>query len=116
MKRTLIAAGVVAAFTLGVSSPSFAQGAGVQIGPVGAGISFAPEQRTRIKEYVVKERVAPVAVRERITVGAKLPADVELRTVPAEWGPSVSKYRYIYSDDRVFFVEPSTREVVQVLD
>jgi hypothetical protein len=116
MKRTLIAAGVVAAFTLGVSSPSFAQGAGVQIGPVGAGISFAPEQRTRIKEYVVKERVAPVTVRERITVGAKLPADVELRTVPAEWGPSVSKYRYIYSDDRVFFVEPSTREVVQVLD
>jgi Protein of unknown function (DUF1236) len=116
MKRTLIAAGVVAALTLGVSSPSFAQGAGVQIGPVGAGISFAPEQRTRIKEYVVKERVAPVTVRERVRVGAKLPADVELRTVPAEWGPSVSKYRYIYSDDRVYFVEPSTREVVQVLD
>jgi hypothetical protein len=65
---------------------------------------------------VVKERVAPVTVRERIRVGAKLPADVQLRTVPAEWGPSVSKYRYIYSDDRVYFVEPCTREVVQVLD
>src|SRR5437588_13128967 len=114
MKRTLVAAAAVLA--LGASTPTFAEGVGVQVGPVGAGISFAPEQRTRIKEYVVKERVAPVTVRERITVGAKLPADVELRTVPAEWGPSVSKYRYIYSDDRVFFVEPSTREVVQVLD
>jgi Protein of unknown function (DUF1236) len=115
MKRTLIAAAAVAVLALGASSPSFAQGVGVQVGPVGAGITFAPEQRTRIKEYVVKERVAPVTVRER-RVGAKLPADVELRTVPADWGPSVSKYRYVYSDNRVYFVEPSTREIVYELD
>jgi hypothetical protein len=114
MKRTLIAATAVLA--LGASSPSFAQGVGVQVGPVGAGISFAPEQRTRIKEYVVKERVAPVTVRERVAVGTRLPADVELRTVPSDWGPSVSKYRYVYSDNRVYFVEPASREVVHVLD
>jgi len=116
MKRGLIVATAIAAISLGASTSSFAQGVGVQVGPVGAGISFEPAQRTRIKEYVVQERVAPVTVRERVTVGAKLPADVELRTVPAEWGPSVSKYRYIYSDNRVYFVEPSTREVVTVLE
>src|SRR5438105_15886425 len=116
MKRTLIAAGVVAAFTLGVSSPSFAQGAGVQIGPVGAGIEFSPEQRTRIKEYVVKERVAPVTVRERITVGATLPAEVELRTVPSDWGPNVTRYRYVYHDNHVVLVEPSNRKVIQILE
>jgi Protein of unknown function (DUF1236) len=82
----------------------------------GAGISFAPEQRTRIKEYVVNERVAPVTVRERISVGATLPADVELRAVPSDWGPSVSRYRYVYADDHVYFVEPSSRRVVHVLD
>ena len=114
MKRTLIAAAAVLA--LGGSTPTFAQGIGVQVGPVGAGISFAPEQRTRIKEYVVRERVAPVTVKERISVGAKLPADVELRAVPSDWGPSVTKYRYVYSDDHVYFVEPSSREVVQVID
>jgi len=116
MKRTLVAAAAVAVLALGTSGPSFAQGVGVQVGPVGAGISFAPEQRTRIKEYVVKERVAPITVRERIRVGARLPADVELRSVPADWGPSVSRYRYVYSDDHVYFVEPSTREVVQVIE
>ena len=116
MKRTLITAAAVAVLALGASGPSFAQGVGVQVGPIGAGISFAPEQRTRIKEYVVKERVAPVTVRERVRVGARLPADVELRSVPAEWGPSVSRYRYIYSDDHVYFVDPSSREVVHVLD
>src|SRR5205809_8135703 len=114
MKRALIAAAAVLA--LGTSTPAFAEGVGVQVGPVGAGITFAPEQRTRIKEYVVKERVAPVTVRERISVGAKLPAEVELRAVPSDWGPSVSKYRYVYSDNHVYFVEPSSREIVHVID
>jgi Protein of unknown function (DUF1236) len=116
MKRTLMAAAAAAVLALGASGPASAQGVGVQVGPVGAGISFTPEQRTHIREYVVRERVAPVTVKERVHVGARLPADVELRTVPADWGPSVSKYRYIYSDNRVYFVEPSSREVVQVIE
>ena len=116
MKRTVLAAAAVAVLALASSGPSFAQGVGVQVGPVGAGITFAPEQRTRIREYVVKERVAPITVRERLAVGARLPADVELRAVPSDWGPSVSRYRYIYSNDHVYFVDPSSREVVHVMD
>jgi hypothetical protein len=79
-------------------------------------IEIAPEQRTRIKEYVVKEKVRPVTVKERVSVGATLPADVELVTVPETWGPSVSKYRYVYSDNHVVLVEPSSRRVVQIID
>ena len=107
MKKIVFALVTVGA--LSAAAPSFAQ-------TVGVGVTFEPEQRTRIKEYVVKERVAPITMQERVTVGARLPADVELRTVPADWGPSVSKYRYIYSNNHVYFVEPSTREVVHVLD
>ena len=116
MKPVLVASVAIAVLILGTSTPSFPQGVGVQVGPVGAGISFAPEQRTRIKEYVVKERVAPITVRERIRVGATLPADVELRTVPSDWGPSVSEYSYVYSENHVYFVEPSSRMVVYELD
>jgi len=79
-------------------------------------IEIAPEQRTRIKEYVVKEKVKPVTVKERVTVGATLPADVDLVAVPETWGPSVSKYRYVYSDNHVVLVEPSSRRVVQIID
>ena len=79
-------------------------------------IEIAPEQRTRIKEYVVKEKVRPVTVKERVSVGATLPADVELVTVPETWGPSVSKYRYVYSDNHVVLVEPTSRRVVQIID
>lgn len=107
MRKIVFALAAVGA--LSAAAPSFAQ-------TVGVGVTFAPEERTRIKEYVVKERVAPITMKERVTIGGRLPADVELRSVPADWGPSVSKYRYVYSDNRVYFVEPSSREVVHVLD
>ena len=79
-------------------------------------VDLAPEQRTKIKEYVVKEKVAPATVKERITVGSTLPADVQIRRAPSDWGPSVSKYSYIYSDNRVHFVDPANRRVIHSLD
>ena len=107
MKHKMLAG--IAALTLLAGGQALSQA-------VDATIDLSPDQRTTIKEYVAKERVAPVTVQERITVGAALPADVELRTVPATWGPSVTKYRYIYADNRVYFVEPSSRKVVHVID
>jgi hypothetical protein len=79
-------------------------------------VVIEPQQRTTIKEYFVKEKVAPVTVKERISVGARLPADVELRTAPSAWGPKLSKYRYVYSNDHVYLVEPTNRTVVQEIE
>jgi Protein of unknown function (DUF1236) len=93
MKRALVVASVLAAFA---GTQALAQTVGV--GPADT-VIIEPGQRTTIKEYVLKERVAPVRVKERISVGAALPADVELRTVPSAWGPRLSKYRYVYADD-----------------
>ena len=107
MKRVVIAG--VTALAMFASSQAFAQA-------VSTTIELAPEQRTKIKEYVVKQRVKPVTIQERVTVGATLPANVQLLAVPSDWGPSVSRYRYVYHDDRVVFVDPSNRRVIQVLD
>jgi hypothetical protein len=79
-------------------------------------VEIAPDQRTKIKQYVTTQKVAPTTVKEKITVGATLPADVRLQPVPADWGPSVSKYQYVYTDNHVVLVEPSTRKVVTVID
>ena len=114
MKRMLLAG--VAVLAIGASDPSFAQSVGVQVGPVGAGITFAPEERTRIKEYVVREKVPRTVVRERVTVGSSVPADVELRAVPSDWGPSVSRYRYYHTDGGVHFVDPADRRVIYDLN
>jgi hypothetical protein len=85
-------------------------------GAAGATVRIEPEYRTRIKSYVTEHKVRPVETRERIVVGAKVPADVELTAVPSDWGPSVTKYRYVYSNDRVMLVDPSTRTVVHEID
>ena len=82
----------------------------------GAAIQIEPQYRTKIKSYVTEKRVRPVTTQERIVVGAKIPNSVELEAVPADWGPSVSKYRYVYSNDRVMLVDPDTRTVVQEID
>ncbi len=105
MKRTLLAG--AAALAIAFTGQALAEGVSVEI---------APEQRTRIKEYVVKEKLRPVTVKERVTVGATLPADVELRTVPSDWGPWGSRYRYVYHDDNVVLVDPSSRRVVHIID
>lgn len=103
MKRYLLATALAVGFAGGALAQS-------------ASITIAPEQRTTIKEYVVKEKVRPVTVRERISVGATLPAEVELQSVPSAWGPTFTKYRYVYSNDNVYLVEPDSRRVVTVID
>jgi hypothetical protein len=97
----------------GVSSTE-SGAASPQPGDARSRLSFQPEQRRMIREYVVRQNIAPM--QERLVVGSPVPAGIELYPAPAEWGPSVSSYRYVYSGNNIYFVEPSTREVVQVID
>jgi hypothetical protein len=104
MKRTLI--GVAAA-------------AVVATGALAQTVVIEPQQRTVIRNYVVKERVRPIELRERVIVGATIPAEVELTPVPetiyAEV-PSLRPYRYFVWDDRFVLVEPSSRRVLQIVE
>jgi hypothetical protein len=79
-------------------------------------VQIEPEYRTKIKTYVTEHKVHPVQTKEKIVVGGRVPTDVELEAVPADWGPSLTKYRYVYSGDRVILVDPGTRTVVQEVD
>src|SRR5436305_8069875 len=106
MKRYVLAGATAMALVL--SAQAFAQSVAIEL---------APEQRTRIKEYVVKQKVRPVTtIKERVQTGYRVPADVELQEVPSEWGPSVRSYRYFYEGDRVHFVDPASREVIYDID
>jgi hypothetical protein len=104
MKRVLIAGIVAVAVTTGEAS---AQTVAVEI---------SPEQRTTIRQYVVRHRVSPGRISEQVTVGAVVPSEVELAAVPSDWGPGLARYRYIYWNDRVVLVEPSTRKVIQIIE
>nr|NUR37567.1 DUF1236 domain-containing protein [Sphingomonas sp.] len=79
-----------------------------------AAVQIEPEYRTKIRTYVTEHKVRPV--QQKIVVGQPVPREVELEAVPADWGPSLTKYRYVYSGERVMLVDPSTRTVVQEVD
>jgi hypothetical protein len=82
----------------------------------GAAVQIEPEYRTKIRSYVTEHKIRPVETREKIVVGSPVPRDVELATVPSDWGPSLTKYRYVYSGSHVMLVDPETRMVVQEVD
>jgi hypothetical protein len=104
MKRTLI--GVAASAVLATSA-------------LAQTVVIEPQQRTVIRNYVVKERVRPIEMRERVIVGATIPAEIELTPVPetiyAEV-PSLQPYRYFVWDNRFVLVEPSSRRVIQIVE
>lgn len=83
---------------------------------VSANIPIGQPEQASIKEYVVKEKVKPTMIKEKVSVGSTLDTDVDLAPVPSDWGPSVSKYRYVYTNDHVVLVEPSTRRVVHIIE
>jgi Protein of unknown function (DUF1236) len=111
MRRTVILASAIA--LLGASQAFAQTTVGVRSGTT---VVVEPEQRQVIKQYIVKERVAPVRVKERVTVGEALPADVELQPVPSTWGPKLTRYKYIYSDNHVYLIEPSDRKVIEEIE
>ena len=105
MKRTLFAS--TTALLVALFGQAIAQSVDVEI---------APESRTLIKEHVVREKVAPVRVRERVDVGTLPRRTFNYATVPSDWGPWGPHYRYVYSaDGKVYLLEP-TRRVVRSID
>ncbi|WP_249118998.1 DUF1236 domain-containing protein [Bradyrhizobium sp. AUGA SZCCT0158] len=111
MRKLILAAAAVALLSTGATAQTT-----VTTGASRAAVQIEPEARTRIKSYVTKHKLRPVAVKERIAVGATVPNDVELVAVPSDWGPSLTKYRYVYSSNRVLLVDPGSRAVVQEID
>jgi hypothetical protein len=87
-----------------------------QPGDLKSRLAISADQRRVIREYVVQQNVAPVVVQQPLVVGRVVPADVELLPAPAAWGPTVSNYRYVYADNHIYFVEPSSRQIVQVIE
>jgi len=119
VKHALIAG--VAALGVVAAVPAVAQTSTTvttTTGPAATGsIAIAPEKRTVIKQRFTG---APVTtVKERITVGSTVPADVELMAVPETVVteiPTVKSYRYFRYNDDVVLVDPSSRRVVQIID
>jgi uncharacterized protein YcfJ len=100
-----------------------AVGGAVVGGPVGAVVGgvagavvggLADRDEPRFREYVVKEHRPSYRYSEQVRVGATLPSSgVTYYDVPSEY--KVSKYKYTIVNDTPVLVDPSSRQIIQVI-
>jgi hypothetical protein len=86
-----------------------------------SGASLSTEQRTKIREVVLKRSDAPrvTNVDFSIRVGTAVPRTVRFVEVPDELiviNPQWRGYRYFIVNDQIVIVEPDTLKIVAVLD
>jgi hypothetical protein len=89
-------------------------------GQAGAGAKLSSEQRTKVTTVIRDQHVAPVTnVNFSISVGARVPRDVSFHPLPTEIVdvyPDWRGYEFILVRDQIIVVDPSTFEIVAVLD
>jgi Protein of unknown function (DUF1236) len=89
-------------------------------GQAGAGAKLSGEQRTKITTVIRNEHVRPLEhVNFSISVGTRVPRDVEFHRLPTEvitYYPEWRDYEYILVNGQILVIDPATYEIVAVLD
>lgn len=92
----------------------------VTTGQAGAGAKLSADQRTKITTVIRNEHVTPVTnVNFAVSVGTRVPRDVQFRPLPAEVVtiyPEWRGYNFILVHEQIVVVDPGTYEIVAVLD
>jgi len=81
-------------------------------------LTIMPGHGKLIQEYVVTEHVQPVTVQIPLEVGATIPDGIRLAPVPLAMVakvPEVRNYEYFVAGNKVVFVEPYTRKILQIV-
>lgn len=102
MKRSVLAGLLIASAAL---TPAFAKNK----------ITISQDQRAKISTYVGQQKLKPVAFPVKPNRGSKIESAVALSDVPSEWGADLGKYKYVYTNNRVLFVNPDSRAVVEAI-
>src|SRR5258705_539863 len=85
-----------------------------------ASVTVNDQQRTQIIDRLRRERSASNEnINIRVNVGERLPANVRPRPLPPDIvriAPQYRDYEYTVVDNRFVFVDPRSREVVDIID
>jgi len=97
------------------------QGTDQTQGQGGARVTFTTEQRTRIRETIIRSSNAPRAtnVNFTISVGTAVPRTVRLVALPSlivDVEPAWRGYMYFLVNDEIIVVEPHSLKIVAVIE
>jgi hypothetical protein len=104
----------------GKAVPGQAQQNGTSGRAGGASVQLSQDQRTKIKDVVVRDRNVARAdsVNFNIRVGVAVPRTVHVAVLPAEVVTLVPEYRgfeYVVVGDQLLIIDPNTMEIVAIL-
>jgi Protein of unknown function (DUF1236) len=104
----------------GKAVPGQAQQNGTSGRAGGASVQLSQDQRTKIKDVIVRDRnVARVnGANFSVSVGARVPRDVHVTVLPPEVVTIVPEYRgfeYVLVGDQLLIIDPDTLEIVAIL-
>jgi hypothetical protein len=104
----------------GKAVPGQAQQNGTSGRAGGASVQLSQDQRTKIKDVIVRDRnVARVnGANFAVSVGARVPRDVHVTVLPPEVVTIVPEYRgfeYVLVGDQLLIIDPDTLEIVAIL-
>ena len=104
----------------GKAVPGQAQQNGTSGRAGGASVQLSQDQRTKIKDVIVRDRnVARVgSANFSVSVGARVPRDVHVTVLPPEVVTIVPEYRgfeYVLVGDQLLIIDPDTLEIVAIL-
>jgi hypothetical protein len=86
----------------------------------GASVQLSQDQRTKIKDVIVRDRnVARINnANFSVSVGERVPRDVHIAVLPPEVVSIVPEYRgfeYVMVGDQLLIIDPNTLEIVAIL-
>jgi len=85
----------------------------------GAPAELSAEHRTKIRETILSEKVAPLTdVHFSVTIGESVPRTVHLNRLPpriVEYAPQYRDYDYILVGDEILIIDPRTLMIVAVI-
>jgi len=104
----------------GKAVPGQAQQNGTSGRAGGASVQLSQDQRTKIKDVIVRDRnVARLnSPNFSVSVGARVPRDVHVSVLPPEVVTIVPEYRgfeYVLVGDQLLIIDPNTLEIVAIL-
>jgi hypothetical protein len=80
---------------------------------------LSTEQRTKITSVIKKQNVQSTHLNVSVNIGTRVPADVRFYPLPTEvitLYPEWRGYDYILVDGRIVIIEPSTHEIVYIIE
>jgi hypothetical protein len=87
--------------------------------PKQAHVDIKPEQKTVIKQTIVKENIRPQKIDVQVRVGVRVPQTVVLYALPPtiiEIYPAYRPYKFVMVDDNtILVIDPTDWEIVDVI-